>query len=274
MSQHKGKAMDMFALAPPPYTARIQYAPGEHQFGDLRLPRGKGPFPVVIGIHGGYWRSRYDLAYFGHACASLTEAGIATWNIEYRRTGHEGGGWPGTFRDVAAAADYLRPLALEYALDLNRVVTLGHSAGGHLALWLAARHRIPEGDPLYTEDPLPLKGAVALAGVVDLRRAHTLGLSEDATGLLMGCVPAQHLERYASASPYELLPLGVRQFLLHGTADDSVPLELSERYEERAVALGDPATLLTLPDTGHFELVDPTSNVWPDVVTTVRLLLD
>lgn len=265
---------DILERSPPSGAHRIAYGSEPHQFGDLRIPIGDGPHPVVIGIHGGYWRAKYDLTYFGHACVALTNAGFATWNIEYRRTGEPGGGWPGTFQDAGAAADFLRDLAPTYNLSLGSVLAVGHSAGGHLALWLAGRHHIPDDSELYIPGPLPLHGAVALAGVVDLRRAWTLGLSENATGLLMGGSPDEFLERYTVGSPYDLLPLGIRQFLIHGTVDDSVPLELSERYVRRATAKGDLATLLTLPDIGHFELVDPNSSVWSTVVSVVTALGD
>jgi acetyl esterase/lipase len=256
-----------------PADARIAYGAEPRQFGDLRLPAGGGSHPVVIGIHGGYWRERYDLVHFGHACVALTEAGFATWNIEYRRTEGGGGGWPTTFQDVGAAADYLRVIAPDFDLDLNSVVTVGHSAGGHLALWLAGRHTIAPTSPIYTDKPLPLAAAVALAGAVDLRRTWSLGLSDNATGLLMGGSPAEYPERYAAGSPYDLLPLGIRQFLIHGTADSDLPLEVSERYEQRAVARGDAATLLTLPDVGHFELIDPTSHIWPTVLSAITGLM-
>src|SRR5579864_1380245 len=161
---------------PPRGGTRLSYGPDPLHYGDLRLPDRAGPHPVIMMIHGGFWRDRFDLEYAGHPCAALTAAGAATWNVEYRRIGNPGGGWPGTLLDVALAADHLRELAADYGLDLDRVVTMGHSAGGHLALWLAARGRIPAGETLYTPDPLPLRAAVALAGVADLRRAWELGL--------------------------------------------------------------------------------------------------
>src|SRR5579872_4131906 len=147
-------ASSILDLPAPPADARVRYGPGEQHFADLRCPAfsleqgrtryaptlQRESYPVVIGIHGGYWRARYGLDYFGHVCAALTAAGIATWNIEYRRLGDDGGGWPGTFEDVALAADALRTVATSYPLDLTRVYAVGHSAGGQLALWLTGRH--------------------------------------------------------------------------------------------------------------------------------------
>ncbi|HEX7064752.1 MAG TPA: alpha/beta hydrolase [Bacillales bacterium] len=147
---------------------RISYGDNENQFGDLRLPEGEGPYPVAIVIHGGFWRARFSLGIMARFCEELTNGGLATWNIEYRRVGQEGGGWPGTLRDAAQATDYLRRIGSDYMLDLNRVVTIGHSAGGHLALWLGGRHQLPATSPFYSGNPLPLKGAVSLAGVNDL----------------------------------------------------------------------------------------------------------
>lgn len=256
----------------PPATVRIPYGAGPQQFGDLRLPAGGPHVPVVVVLHGGYWRNRFDLEYAGHLSAALTAKGLATWNIEYRRLGDMGAGWPGTFLDVGAAIDALRQLATQYPLDLARIVTLGHSAGGQLALWAAARHRLARGSDLYTATPLPIAASVSLAGVVDLRRAEELALSEQVTHQLIGGAPHQYPARYDAGSPFALLPLGVPQVLVHGTADANVPFELSAAYEERARALGDDATLLTLPGTDHFELVDPTSTVWPQIEHAVLSL--
>jgi acetyl esterase/lipase len=256
--------------AAPGDARRITYGEETNQFGELRLPVGEGPWPLAICLHGGFWRARYDLAHLGHLCAALTAAGMATWNVEYRRVGHEGGGWPETFLDVGRGADFARALAREYPLDLGRVITVGHSAGGHLALWVAGRGRVPAGSEIASADPLALHGAVSLAGVVDLARAHALGLSADATGDLLGGSPEGVSERYAAASPAALLPLGVAQLLVHGTADDDVPFELSEMYVEAASAAGDEATLLALPGTGHFEVIDPLSQEWPALLAAVR----
>jgi acetyl esterase/lipase len=249
---------------------RLHYGDNEYQFGDLRRPAGSGPFRVVIGIHGGFWRAAYGLEYFGHVCDSLREAGFATWNIEYRRLGHSGGGWPGTFLDVAWAADYLRTIAQEYDLDVARVMSLGHSAGGQLAFWLAGRPRIAAGDALYVADPLILKAAVSLAGVLDLKRAWELHLSSNVTEELLGGTPGSAERRYASSSPYELLPLRVPQLIVHGTADEAVPYVLATRYHAAAVAAGDRARLLTFEGAGHFEMVDPHTPEWTQVRSAIK----
>lgn len=256
---------DILEIAPPPATQRIRYGDDPNQFADLWLPAGAGPHPTVVVVHGGYWRARYDLTYFGHCCADLASHGIAAWNIEYRRVGNPGGAWPGTFQDVGRAADHLRAIAPTFNLDLGRVATLGHSAGGHLALWLAARHRIPATSPLASATPLPIHTAVSLAGVSDLRMSWELGSSNWAAGELLGATPAEHPERYDQGSPYELLPLGVRQYLVHGRADPDVPFAMSERYLARCQASGDAAELVDLGDSGHFELVDPRTAQWARV---------
>jgi acetyl esterase/lipase len=266
-------AEDILERPAPPADARIAYGPDDQQFGDLRLPAGPGPYPVVVAIHGGYWRARYGLEYFGHVCAALAQSGVATWNIEYRRLGNPVGGWPGTFADVAQAVDYLRALAPRHALDLARVVALGHSAGGHLALWAAARHRLPGDHPLRGAAPLPLAGVVALAGVCDLRQAWALRLSDGVVRPFLGGAPDDVPDRYAAASPAELLPLGVPQALVHGTADPNVPYVVSRDYAARASAAGDAATLITLSGAGHFEMVDPETPEWRTALgATLRLL--
>ncbi len=264
---------DILDLPAPAADARVRYGPEAPQFGDLRFPAGEGPHPVVVVVHGGFWRARHDLTHIGHVCGALAGAGVATWSIEYRRIGDPGGGWVGTFHDVAAAVDHVRVLAESYPLDLRRVVALGHSAGGHLALWLAGRHRIPDGNPLFSPDPLPLRGVVSLAGVADLRRAWELRLSDGVVEEFLEGSPSEHPERYTVASPIESLPLGMPQALIHGTADEDVPYEISERYHAAAVAARDPVELITLPGAGHFELIDPRSREWRGIEATVLRLL-
>lgn len=266
-------SMWVLETPPPAADARLPYGPLEPQFGDLRLPVGPGPHPVVVVVHGGFWRAKYDLEHIGHVCAELTRQGFATWSLEYRRVGHEGGGWPGTFEDVALGTDFLRILARSQALDLARVVALGHSAGGHLALWLGARHRLEDGGALHRADPLPLRGVVALAGVVDLARAFELKLSDGIVEEFLGGSPTRVPERYRVASPAELQPLGVSQVLVHGTEDDTVPVSMSEAFHARGRELGDPVRNVVLPGAGHFEVIDPRSREWLQVVEAVRSLL-
>ena len=269
------RMLERLAREAMPATARIPYGAAPSQFGDMRLPSdgSAGPWPVAIMVHGGYWRARYDGSSYGAISGALTAYGIATWNIEYRRIGEPGGGWPGAFEDVAAAADSLRGLANRYPLDLSRVLTLGHSAGGHLALWLAARPRLPQDSPLWRPDPLPIAGAISLAGVANLRRAWELHLSDTVVETLLGGSPEHVPTRYASGSPIELLPLGLPQVMIHGTRDDVVPFEISAGYVERAHSLGDDARLVPLEGAGHFEALDPSSAEWRVVAQEARALI-
>jgi len=251
-----------------PFIARLKYG-SQHarQFGDLRMPAGDGPHPIAMVIHGGFWLATYELSLMDGLCDALQAQGIATWNVEYRGMGHEGGGWPGTLLDVAAAADFLRALGMMQPLDLSRVVTLGHSAGGHLGLWLAARRRIRTGI-LANPNPLAIAHVVALAPLADLRAASKAGYT--VVEKFLGGSPKDVPNRYADASPAEHLPLGVRQVVLHGTDDRIVALDLSRAYVAAAAAQGDDATLVTLDGLGHFEPIDPTSTAWPAVLDAVQ----
>ncbi|MBA3944760.1 MAG: alpha/beta hydrolase [Herpetosiphonaceae bacterium] len=251
--------------APP---ERITYGDAALQFGDLRLPAGAGPHPVVILIHGGFWRAPYGLDLMAGLADDLQAHGIASWNIEYRRIGDLGGGWPGTLVDVAQATDHLRLLVTPYSLDLSRVVPVGHSAGGHLAFWLAARRRIalsdlpPEVPASIIATPLRLVSTISLAGVIDLDAGWQHNLGRGAVAELLGGSPTTVTDRYGIADPVALLPLGVPQCIIHGSADDRVPLALSEAYVLRAQAAGDAVQLRALPGVDHFAPVDPASQAW------------
>jgi pimeloyl-ACP methyl ester carboxylesterase len=197
--------------------------------------------------------------------ADLAARGWAAWNLEYRRLGWRSrGGWPATFEDVAAGMDELG--RLRESLDLARVVTIGHSAGGQLALWAAARRGLPADAPGGDPHIRPV-AAVAQAGVVDLREAARLGLSRRAAESLLGGSPIRLPGRYDAASPIERLPLGLPQLLVHGDADDLVPIAIARRYAQRAAAGGDPCELVELTGCGHFDHLDPSSDAW-EVVTT------
>jgi acetyl esterase/lipase len=251
--------------APGPEAPRHAYGTAALQFGELSLPNGDGPHPVAIAVHGGYWQATYDLTHLRSFCAALAETGWAVWSVEYRRIGDEGGGWPNTLLDVAAAAGHLRTLAADHRLDLGRVVSVGHSAGGHLALWLAGRHRLAPGHALHRPDPLPLRAAVSLAGVCDLRWAHQRGLGGGAVAQLLGGSPDDVPDRYAGASPAELLPLRTPQVLVHGTADFFVPLDISRVYRAAAVAAGDEVRLTEIAGGDHFGVIDPRTPAWQTV---------
>ena len=252
------QAQEILALPPPGYDHRVAYGTDPQQFGDLRLPVGKGvgPFPVLVVIHGGYWRARYPLDYAGHMSAALTPLGFAAWNIEYRRVSQPGGGYPGTLEDVRAAVLHVAKMAGRYGLDAKRVFAIGHSAGGHLALWLAAEGLV--------------QGAIGLAAVTDLEEGWRRKLGNGAVADFMGCVLPECPESYRKASPAARLPVEVPVVLLHGTADTVVPADLAESYMRRA---GSKAELVRLEGAGHFELVDPRTKEWKRVAAMAARFL-
>ena len=264
---------DYTQLPTVPATARHAYGADPEQFGDLYLPARGAQHPVVVLLHGGCWRAQYGLAPLGRFAETLAALGVAVWSLEYRRLGN-GGGWPTTFLDVAAGADYLRTLAPKAGLDLTKVVAVGHSAGGHLALWLAARHRLPATSPFAIPNPLPLTGVVSLAGIPDLVDAAQRNLCGGAVPELMAGSLETVPEHYAAASPSTHLPLGVPQHLIIGTLDQAVQVEHNAAYVEAARRLGDEVAYTVLPDTGHFEIVTPGTAVWPTVQGAIRALLD
>ncbi|MEX0673388.1 MAG: prolyl oligopeptidase family serine peptidase [Gaiellaceae bacterium] len=212
---------------------------GEHpsQVVELFEPAGE-PRGAAVLIHGGFWRAAYDRHLMDALCRDLAARGWAAWNLEYRRLGDRGG-WPETFDDVEAGIGAI-------GASNTLLLAIGHSAGGHLALWAAARRLITH--------------AVAQAGVVDLAEAARLGLSG---GVVDELVPP---ELYDRASPAAMLPLGVPQLLVHGEEDDAVPVAMSRDYRAAAVAAGDDVSLVTLPGVGHFEHLDPASEAWRAVV--------
>jgi acetyl esterase/lipase len=254
---------DILDLPSPPADARIPYGTDSNQFGDLRLPRSAGPHPVVVSIHGGFWRAAYGLDHMGHLCASLARAGVASWNIEYRRVGQPGGGWPGTLDDALAGFEHLKTLSASHPLDLKRVVVVGFSAGGHLALWLASKPR-----------RVGLNGVVSLAGVADLRRAWELRLGDGAMDDLLGGSPVQFEDRYRATSPIELLPGGIKTRLIHGTKDTTVPIEISRRFADAATTAGLDVKLIPLQGADHFPGIDPRAPEWKITESTILGLLN
>jgi acetyl esterase/lipase len=243
--------------APDP-NRRLTYGSDPNQFVDVRLPHGQPPYATVFFIHGGYWRAKYDLAHAGHLCAALAGAGIATWNVEYRRVGNPGGGWPGTFEDIRAAYHFL--LGQTKEIDLSRVCVAGHSAGGQLAVCLAGHEK-------------SVTRLFSLAGVLDLRRGWDMHLSNDAVADFLGGSPTEVPEHYSEASPAELAVPQAVQKLVHGTRDDSVPYEIAKRYAGRKKKSGENVELLTLTGVDHFQIIDPQSAIWGKIEAVFRSLL-
>lgn len=276
VAQRLLRPADIDSLPSKPATARVAYGADSLQFGDLRLPDGAGPFPVAIVIHGGCWVSRYaNIRNSTPLADALRDAGVATWNIEYRRTDSPGGGWPNTFIDVAMAAEHLRELARTHPLDLSRVVTVGHSAGGHLALWLAALPQLPAASPIARRAPLSVKGVVALAGIHDLRGFRTY--QENSCGpvvdAFMGGAPDMVPERFAAGSPAELMPLTVPQVQVVGSLDRVMPQAARNAQFAAVRAAGGEIDLVVLDGLGHHELMSPRTAAFPAIRDAVLRLL-
>ena len=260
---------DLWKQPVPAADHKLAYGQDALQFGELRLPKTKGLYPVVILVHGGCYVDRLpgrdprDTTFepLRPLAAALSEAGVATWNLEYRRAGNRGGGWPGTFLDLAAGADFLRTIARDNHLDLHRVVVVGHSSGGSFAHWLAARSKLPRSSPLYSKNPLHVKAVVNIDGPPDLaafqpieRKACPVpGLTQ-----LMGGTPSEQPERYSQSSATPLLPVGVPQAIVAGGFLLTM-YDLVSSYEAAARAKGDSVTVLNLEGAGHFDMLAPGS---------------
>lgn len=260
---------DILARPRPKATQHIAYGPGADQFGELWLPKEAGPHPVVVFMHGGCWSANLPgLELMDYAAEDLRRRGFAVWNLEFRRLG-DGGGYPATFQDVGAGVDFVRKLARAHDLDLRHVVLVGHASGGQLALWAAARHRLPRNSPLAAQDPLPTAGVITLGGIDDLQTFARVG--PDACGgpatidaLVKSGRPAG-AKIFADTSPAALLPIGVRQIIVSGDLDLIVPPLFGAAYAAEAVKAKDKAEAVDIPRTGHFDLIDPLSDGWKRV---------
>jgi acetyl esterase/lipase len=268
---------DLQSLPARPADHRISYGADPNQFAELRLPTGAGPHPVVVLVNGGCWKAEYatvrDLSPMGDA---LKAEGIASWNLEYRRLGQPGSGWPGTYADIGHGIDHLRQVAADYRLDLTRVAVVGHSAGGHLAMWAAMRRRLPPNSPLYVSSPLPLRGVINLAGTIDMREniAHMeTDCHDGVVTAMLGGTPASVSARYREVSATTMVPLGVPQILVWGEHENFVPLSLAKTHVDAATKAGDRARLIVVPAVGHFELASPQSSAWHAVLEAVRSLV-
>ena len=263
----------LLARPRPAASQRLAYGPGASQFGELWLPKGGGSHRVVVLIHGGCWQKDFTLDLMDQAADDLRQRGMAVWNIEYRRLGESGGGYPGTFLDVGAAVDQLRQLAPRYRLDLRHVVLVGHSSGGQLALWAAARHRLASSSAVFTAHPLPVAGVVTLAGIDDLRTYRRVG--PEACGgaatidALIGAAARPKGDPFADTSPADLAPIGAPQAVISGDADLIVPPIFGADYAAKAAAAHDPARIVVIPGAGHFDLIDPQGPGWTTIQETI-----
>ncbi|GAA3721441.1 alpha/beta hydrolase [Sphingomonas cynarae] len=261
---------DVRALPATTPTLVEHYGPAAQRIGELRMPAGRGPFPIAVVIHGGCWTTGFEtLRGTAPIAAALAARGIATWNVEYRQVGDPGGGWPGSFRDWAAATDHLRALAARYPLDLKRTIVVGHSAGAHAALWVASRGRLPRASVIRGADPLPVRGAVAIDGPGDL--APFVGLDAAVCGKpvivpLMGGTPAAVPDRYREGTPARQLPLGLPQTLV---ASVVLTPPMAEAYRRAAVAGGDRVTVVTTPGSDHFNVIAPGMPQWRDIEAAI-----
>jgi acetyl esterase/lipase len=243
---------------------RYSYGADPSQFADLYLPAGQAPAGVVVIIHGGYWRSTYGAELGEPLARDLAQRGYACWNLEYRRAGN-GGGWPATFDDVAAGIDLLASAAEDHGFSTGATAALGHSAGGHLAVWAAGRAALPVGAPGSGTPRVAFRAVVSQSGVLNLAEAQRLGLSDEAVENLMGAVPDDDPVRYRLADPMTAIPLGVPVYALHGEADTTVPLSQSAGYVDAARRAGAAATLTIIPGD-HFAMIQPGTDAWERVV--------
>ena len=266
-----------------PADHRISYGSGELNFGELRLPKSAARHPLLILVHGGCWADRLpnldpratSFELLRPMGAALADMGIATWNVEYARVGNAGGGWPGTFQDLSRAVDYVRALAKTYPIDLSRVAVAGHSSGGQLALWIAARPKLSRASELYGKDPLRIRAVIDLDGPPDLatsqpfeRRMCPIPAITD----FMGGSPEQFAARYAQASATPFLPLGVRQELISGSLLRAIRPQLAA-YETAARSKGDSVSVTELAGSGHFDMLSPHAPYWKTVSERIAATL-
>ncbi len=264
---------DLLARPKPQPTRTVFYGDDPNQVADLWLPSGPGQHPAVVMIHGGCWQASIaNRTIMNYAAEDLRRRGFAVWNIEYRAVDQPGGGYPGTFRDVGAAMDRLALEAPHDNITMKRVVVIGHSAGGHLALWAAARYKLPAWSPLHWAAPQPVVGVVDIAGIPNLKTDTETACGPDVLKRLAGPASKARRDVYADTSPSALLPLGVPQAVIHGAEDTTVPPAIGQAYVQAARAAGDKVTF-TSPPGGHVEEITPGTPAWEDAVAAIQALL-
>lgn len=260
---------DLFSRPRPLPSATVRYGTDALQVVDVWLPAGRGPFPTVLMVHGGCWTTSIaDRHIMDWAAEDLRRRGFAVWNIEYRGVDRPGGGYPGTFRDTAAAADALAANARRFHLDVRRIVSVGHSAGGHLALWLAGRRRLPKSSSLRSAHPLRIAAVVSLGGLPDLEEETKVpnGCGKTVSATLAG-------GSYAETSVPRLAPLGVPQTLVNGRSDKIIPDKLATDYQRMMRAAGDPVVIRWVRNAGHVDLIAPGTAAWAVAVQSINTAL-
>ncbi len=258
----------------PQPTRTVAYGSDPLQYAQLWLPEGPGPYPVVVLIHGGCWTTSIaDLTYFNYAAEDLRQRGLAVWSVEYRGVDKPGGGYPGTFQDVSSALQRLVQEAPAANLSLAHLVVAGHSAGGHLALWAAGQHKIAADSVLHTDHPVPIAAVVDIAGIPNLKTDTNTACGAEVIGQLTGAPTVARPDVYADTSPAALLPLGVRQVVIHGVDDITVAPAIGEAYAATASAAGD-SVLVVLTPGDHVDEVAPGEPAWAEVADTIVALAD
>jgi acetyl esterase/lipase len=261
---------DISKEPPPKPTEIIAYGTDIDQVGELSLPDTQGMHKIVILLHGGCWQERVSgTVLMSYIAEDLRKAGYAVWNLEYRRLGGRDGGYPGTFLDVANGIDYLRTLAQKYNLDLDDVAVVGHSAGGQLAAWAAARRHLPTASPLFIYNALPIRTVVSLAGILDLKSFHDTGPAvcggPAVIEQLIGAADRAGVDVYSDTSPAELLPISAKQIIISGSLDEIVPASFGHAYADRAKAKGGQVKVIDIQGAAHFELIAPALPAWQEI---------
>ena len=259
---------DYMKQAVQPPAAEFHYGPALSQVAELFLPKGRGRHPVVVLLHGGCFLQKHQgFPQTSGLAADLAGRGYAVWNVEYRKLGEPGAGYPGTFQDVATAIDRLRDEAPKYGLDLSRVIAMGHSAGGHLALWAASRDKLPSGSPLRMTNPLKIGAVISLAGIGDLAGQGEIFALPCGNDTIDRLVDSAHRKQpFADTSPAELLPTGIKVVMVHGVFDPVLPPYTGRDYALKVRKAGDRAEVVTIPDAAHFDVVIPTTAAWKVVL--------
>ncbi|WP_332878792.1 alpha/beta hydrolase family protein [Massilia sp. S19_KUP03_FR1] len=264
------------ALEGPAPGATYAYGPAPSQYAELFVPSGPGPFPVAVLVHGGCWTKQYGgITQLRNMAGALRARGIAVWNVEYRRVDEAGGGYPGTYQDINAALDLLAARAPASKLDLQRIVAVGHSAGGQLVQWIAGRNRIAASSPLYQAQPLPIRSVVSLGGLADLRSEQALIKSSCERDLvdLTGVPSATRPDVFSDTNAAELMPNGSHTLLVTGELDTVSPPRVAHDYAARARKAGDRAEVVILPGASHYDEVAATSAAWPTVLEVIESAL-